>query len=388
MMRLSARALVRGVVVCCTLLLSACGQHGDTGSSRGIDLQKALGGGDTAGFARALAPRRFMFPADYGPHPRFRTEWWYFTGNLRDARGRAYGFELTFFRVALAPRRPAGASHWLTNQLYMAHFAVTDVPAGRFIARQRFARGALGLAGAQSRPFRVWTGDWSVRGSTGGGFPWRLHAVDRKAGLQLSLRPVQGVIVNGDRGLSRKGAAPGDASYYYSMPRLSAVGSLRVGGRSLSVHGTVWLDREWSTSALAPDQVGWDWFALRLSDGSDLMFYRLRDRGGSTDPHSAGTWVSPRGRIEHLGADAVKIDVLGHWRSPHGGRYPARWRLRVPSLGLDVKVQPLLADQELNLAVRYWEGAVRVRGMRAGSPVSGDGYVELTGYAGERPARR
>lgn len=374
-------ASLHALLVCCTLLLAACGRGEDANRDSGIDLQQALGGGHTAGFARALAPRPFSFPADYGPHPRFRTEWWYFTGNLRDRRGRPYGFELTFFRIALAPHKPAGASRWLTNQLYMAHFAVTDVPAGRFMARQRFARGALGLAGAQASPFRVWAGDWSVRGAAGGGFPWRLHAADKAASLELSLKPDQGVILNGDRGLSRKGSALGDASYYYSMPRLAAKGRLRVGGHTLRVHGTVWLDREWSTSALAPDQVGWDWFALRLRDGSDLMFYRLRDRGGRTDPHSAGTWVSPRGRVRHLGANAVKIDVLAHWHSPHGGRYPARWRLRVPSLGLDVVVQPLLADQELDLAVRYWEGAVRVRGERDGRKVRGDGYVELTGYA-------
>ncbi|WP_455384569.1 lipocalin-like domain-containing protein [Acidihalobacter prosperus] len=377
------------LAVCCTLLLAACGQQsGDAGRGAGIDLQQALDGGDTAGFARALAPRSFVFPADYGPHPRFRTEWWYFTGNLRDKQGRPYGFELTFFRIALAPHRPAGASHWLTNQLYMAHFAVTDASAGRFVAHQRFARGALGLAGARARPFRVWAGDWSVRGAAGGGFPWHLRAADETADLRLKLMPRQGVILNGEHGLSRKGPAPGDASYYYSMPRLAAAGKLRVGGRTLSVSGTVWLDREWSTSALAPDQVGWDWFALRLDDGSDLMFYRLRDRSGRTDPYSAGTWVSPQGQVEHLAADAVRIDVLGHWDSPHGGRYPARWRLRVPSLGLDVEVQPLLANQELNLAVRYWEGAVRVRGSRAGKTVSGNGYVELTGYAGARPVKR
>ncbi|MEJ2633305.1 MAG: lipocalin-like domain-containing protein [Acidihalobacter sp.] len=381
------RGLLLAVAVCGSLMLSACGQGGDARRT-GIDLQQALGGGDTAGFARALAPRPFVFPADYGPHLHFRTEWWYFTGNLHDTQGRPYGFELTFFRVALDPHKPTGASRWLTNQLYMAHFAVTDVPAGRFFARQRFVRGALGLAGARARPFRVWTGDWSVRGGANGGFPWRLYAADKQAALELALKPGQGVILNGDRGLSRKGSAPGDASYYYSMPRLAATGSLRLGGRTLKVSGTVWLDREWSTSALAPEQIGWDWFALRLSDGSDLMFYRLRDRGGSTDSHSAGTWVSPRGRVEHLGADAVKIDVLNHWDSPRGGRYPARWRLRVPELGLNLEVQPLLADQELDLAVRYWEGAVRVRGTRAGSPVSGDGYVELTGYAGKRPARR
>ena len=385
MMRMPVRVVL---VMCGALLLSACGRGGDAGGSVGIDLQQALGGSDTAGFARALAPRSFVFPADYGPHPRFRTEWWYFTGNLSDAQGRPYGFELTFFRVALAPRKPAGASRWLTNQLYMAHFAVTDVPAGRFVAHQRFARGALGLAGAQASPFRVWVGDWSVQSVAGDGFPWRLQAADKTAGLTLSLLPRQGVILNGDHGLSRKGSAPGDASFYYSMPRLAATGKLRLDGRTIGVHGTVWLDREWSTSALASDQVGWDWFALRLKDGSDLMFYRLRDRGGRTDPHSAGTWVSPQGRVEHLGADAMKIDVLAHWDSPRGGRYPARWRLRVPSLGLDVEVQPLLADQELDLAVRYWEGAVRIQGTRAGKAVRGDGYVELTGYAGARPVRR
>ncbi|APZ42485.1 lipocalin-like domain-containing protein [Acidihalobacter ferrooxydans] len=363
-------------------------------------MQQALGGSDTAGFARAYAPRPLTFPAAFGPHPHFRTEWWYFTGNLHGPQGQPYGFELTFFRIALAPQRPAGASPWLTNQVYMADFAMTDPAGKRFEAWQRFARGALGLAGAQAAPFHVWLGEWSVRHtghwrppSGGAGadapcatpgvcaaFPWRLHATHAGTTLSLRLVPAQGVVLNGDAGLSRKGAAPGDASYYYSMPRLAARGTLDLGGTHVAVSGTVWLDREWSTSALAPDQVGWDWFALRLRDGADLMFYRLRDRDGATDPHSAGTWVSPTGTVRHLTAKDVHIDVLGHWNSPHGGRYPARWRLRVPALGLSVEVTPLLADQELDLAVRYWEGAVGVVGTQHGRAVRGEGYVELTGY--------
>ncbi len=354
----------------------------DTGTPA-FTLGRLLHGEAAAGFARADHVRPFHFPTDHGPHPRYRSEWWYFTGNLHSPGGRRFGYQFTVFRFALAPQPPASPSPWATNQVYMAHFALTDVAGKRFHAFQRLARGAVGLAGARADPFRVWVGDWSVTGSPAG-FPWHLHARDKGVALDLTLTPSAPLVLQGDRGLSRKSSAPGNASYYYSIPRLATRGQITLDGIHLQVQGASWLDREWSTSALGADQAGWDWFALQLSDGSELMFYRLRRKDGTIDPHSAGTLVSPDGRVTRLSHGDVTVRVLDTWRSPDGTVYPARWELRVEPVHLDLHIRPLLANQELNLAVRYWEGAVGVSGHRDGHAVSGHGYVELAGYGDRR----
>lgn len=340
-----------------------------------------LGGEEPAGFARATVPRDFRFPDDHGPHPAFRHEWWYFTGNLRAPGGRRFGYQLTFFRFALSPARIDRGSRWATNQAYMCHFAVTDVRGNRFRFFERTGRGALGLAGATSRPFRVWIDDWSAEGEGIATLPIRLRAAEGETSVDLILDSARPVVPQGERGLSRKGAVPGNASYYYSMTRLTTRGNVRVEGTSFPVEGTSWLDREWGTSSLEKGQSGWDWFALQLSDGRDIMFYRLRRGDGGADPFSAGTLVLPDGSFRPLSSDDVRIETLEHWRSPESGaRYPSRWRLRIPSEGLELEVVPRIADQELRAAVRYWEGAVGVRGTSRGEPVGGDGYVELTGY--------
>jgi len=340
-----------------------------------------LGGEDPGGFARAMAPRDFRFPDDHGPHPGFRHEWWYFTGNLRAPGGRRFGYQLTFFRFALSPDLPDRQSHWATNQAYMAHFAVTDVEGRRFHPFERTGRGALGLAGATARPLRVWLDDWSAEGGKASTLPIRLRAAEDAASVDLVLDSARPVVLQGDRGLSRKGATPGNASYYYSMTRLATRGTVRIDGVSFPVEGNSWLDREWGTGSLEKGHAGWDWFALHLSDGRDLMFYRLRRGDGGTDPFSAGTLVLQDGSCRTLSPDDVRIEILETWRSPgSGARYPSRWRLLLPSEGLDLEVVPRLDDQELRTTVRYWEGAVGVRGTSRGGPVEGDGYVELTGY--------
>jgi predicted secreted hydrolase len=366
-------------------------------------------GASDSGFERAERVRAFEFPQDHGPHPGFRHEWWYFTGHVQAKDGERFGFEVTFFRVALAPRLGHGtasetgagatagtagtagavASRWRTRQIYVAHLAVTDIGRRRFHSTQRFARDALGLSGAQGAPFRVWLGGWSVAGAD----DWTLRAGDCAYRLDLRLHPLLAPVLNGDRGLSVKSDEPDTASYYYSIPRLEVKGAIvrggcRAGGaqahgmaRRLPVSGIAWLDREWGSGSLGPRERGWDWFALQLTDGSALMFYQLREEDGGRDPHSAGTWVDAGGSAHALASRDVQIDVLGRWRSPTGARYPARWRVRVAALGLDVTAAPVLADQELETTPRYWEGDVDVAGTRGGRPVSGEGYVELVGYA-------
>ena len=376
------------------------------------------GEGENDGFERATRPRELRFPADHGPHPRFRNEWWYFTGNLNDAAGRAFGYQLTFFRTALAPggggvaesearsrdetghgtappaspgaepgsgseSPPApdvGRSAWRSRQIYMAHFTLTDIEEQRFFAFERLSRGALELAGARADPFRVFLEDWSASGPPGT-WPVRLRASQDAIGIDLNVSPSKPLVLQGERGFSRKTADGSSASHYYSATRLETAGILRLGGESHEVGGTSWLDREWSSGGLSPDQLGWDWFALQLDSGHDLMWYRLRGRTPAAT-HSSGAWVPPSGAARSLPHGAASVRVTDHWRSTHGGTtYPAAWELDLPSERVSLQIHPRVADQELRVALRYWEGAVEVQGQVAGRPVRGVGYVELTGYA-------
>lgn len=364
--------------------------HEAAASSR---LAELLSDDDRAGYPVATQGRQFEFPRDHGPHPQFRNEWWYVTGNLDSAAGKRFGFELTIFRFALSPelqQAQESGSAWRTKQVYIGHFAVTDPGRERFYVIQRFSRGSLGLAGSTVQPLRVWLDDWSIgavrsvaRASRQAefGLPWRLHAADDDVTVTLTLVPLKAPVLNGIDGWSQKAAADGNASYYYSVTRLATEGMMRIGDEEFAVRGLSWLDREWGSSALSRDQQGWDWFALQLSDGSELMFYNLRRNDGTRDSHSAGTLTLADGSSTHLSRDDLTIDVLDSWESPLGGRYPTTWRLAAPRFDLDVFVNPVLDAQELDTTVRYWEGAVDVTGTRASLPVSGRGYVELTGYA-------
>jgi len=345
---------------------------------------RLLGAEADDGFARATAAREFVFPDDHGSHPEYRSEWWYFTGNLAGERGRHFGFELTFFRYALAPDDAAreGASAWRANQVWMAHFAITDTEGGRFVARERLTREALGLAGAAADPLKIWVKDWTAAGeAVDDELTLRLDARDDAIALRLDLRSTVRHVAHGDGGLDTKGAGSGNASYYYSVPRLAANGQVTVEGETFAVSGLAWLDREWSTSSLDPGTEGWDWFALHLSDGSSLMFYRLRGQGGEATPYSGGSLVHADGVRVPLAAGDATLTVLEHWTSDSSGvRYPVAWRLTAPKAGITLDVRPYLENQELDLSVRYWEGAVRIAGEGPGGPLTGQGYLELAGY--------
>jgi len=345
-----------------------------------------------AGYAQVLQPREFEFPLDHGPHPEYRQEWWYVTGNLDASDGERFGFELTFFRFALAPQlqsTPAAAfgaveSRWRTRQIYMAHFAITDVARRQFRFTQKLAREALGLAGAQIPPLRVWVDDWSLSAAAAEESHWHLHAAETGYELTLDARALQQPVLNGDRGFSRKSNDPGSASYYYSIPRVTVAGHLLRDGKPIAVHGLAWVDREWGSGTLGKNEQGWDWFALQFKDGSALMFYALRDRDGRRDSNSAGTWISASGQSRPLSSDQVEITVEDYWTNARGERYPGRWRVRVPTVGIDAEVRPVLPDQELTGSTRYWEGAVDVTAAGSGGQkADGRGYVELVGYAGQ-----
>jgi predicted secreted hydrolase len=351
----------------------------DSGGSR---LAQLLNDNDVAGFATATKPRTFTFPEDHGPHVAFRNEWWYLTGNLDGQDGERFGFELTIFRFLLKPPDARqNVSHWYSDQVYIGHFAISDADNNNFHVAQRFSRDALGLAGASAKPFRVWVEDWSIASQPASNSTWRVQAADEKISLDLNLTPLKPPVPNGKNGLSKKSAEPGNASYYYSIPRLQTEGFLQIGAQRFAVSGLSWLDREWSSSALSADQAGWDWFALQLDDGSDLMLYQLRRHDGARDLHSAGSWISASGASDYIDVSDFTIKTTKFWDSPLGGRYPSRWQIDIPGLGLQLDVQPVIDDQELNATVRYWEGAVDVSGQRSGERLEGRGYVELTGYA-------
>lgn len=343
------------------------------------ELARLLGSGESGGFEKALGPREFTFPEDHGPHEKFRNEWWYVTGNVDADNGDRYGYELTIFRFALAPDRVESPSAFRTNQIYIAHLALTDVEGQRFLVAEKYSRAAAGLSGASVEPFRVWIDDWSIADAGDG--TWRLSAASEDFSIDVRLLATKPPVLNGVNGLSQKSSEPGNASYYYSISRLKTSGTIELDGRLLSVSGESWLDREWSTSALSQDQVGWDWFALQLSDQTELMFYNLRKLDGSQDSTSSGTRIDANARSWSLGHQDVELTVTDTWESPAGGRYPAGWTLVVPDEDLRLEITPVLADQELFTLVRYWEGAVDVRGTRGGELIEGRGYVELTGYA-------
>lgn len=351
------------------------------------------------GYARALAPRPFKFPADHGSHPDFRTEWWYFTGNLQAEDGRRFGFQLTLFRRALAPAGTTAprASRFATRQAWMGHFALSDAgvevdrhgaievnraasraaSTGQFHAFERLERGAAGLAGARAHPFRVWLRDWVVSGGDDL-FPLHLRAGQGDVAVDLQLDRGKGLVLQGDRGLSRKNSMPGNASYYYSFTRLPASGLVRTADGVFRVTGQAWLDREWSSSALAADQSGWDWFALQLDDGRDLMVYRLRDQHGATHPYSAGMLVAANGTSTPLTAEQLSFSPGRTWRSETGERYPVVWELRAGDLQLQISA--LFDSQAHGGRFRYWEGAVQARGRDGEAAVSARGYLEMTGY--------
>jgi predicted secreted hydrolase len=335
-------------------------------------------------FARAYAARDFHFPQDHGPHPDFQTEWWYYTGNLADANGRQFGYQLTFFRRALVPpvNMPARQSDLASAQIYFAHFALTDVGSGQHVAFEKYSRGAGGLAGASAEPFHVFVEDWAVNGLTTAGDAVQLLAQNEAYSITLTLHSTKPLVTQGDRGWSAKSDAAGNASYYYSFTRLATTGTLRSPEGEYQVSGLSWMDHEWSTSALGPKAQGWDWFSLQLSDQRELMLFQVRNTDGTIDPVSGGMLIEPDGSTRRLSREQVKLDVLERWHSPQSGAdYPVRWRVTIADGAIELDVAARIQTQENMLSVVYWEGAMTLQGQSNGNPVSGSGYVELTGYS-------
>jgi predicted secreted hydrolase len=335
---------------------------------------------------QAAVPWKWLFPRDHGSHPDFRTEWWYFTGNLTDGSEKRFGYQLTFFRHGVFLKANDPANPWSVRDLYLGHFSLTDVSGGRFWYTERLSRKGPGLAEAAEEGMEVRLLGWQAK-MEGKGI--KLEARHPDMELSLDLTPTKPFVFHGENGLSRKGAKQGQASYYYSYTDLETKGLIRTSQSlsSFAVRGRSWFDHEFGSNQLAPDQTGWDWFSLHLSDGRDLMIYFLRRKDGSAEPSSSGTLVSPTGSAIHLPLSSIQVDVLDTWRSQKsGGRYPSRWKIRLASAGIEMDVASRVADQELmtkdSTGVIYWEGAVAGTGKSAGQTISCEGYAELTGYAG------
>ncbi|MFZ6045654.1 lipocalin-like domain-containing protein [Pseudomonas sp. CR3202] len=346
------------------LLLSACDAPSPAGEGfAGL-------GGTAEQFAQVTPGRALSFPADHGAHPDYRIEWWYVTANLVDQQGRAWGVQWTLFRSALQPG--STESGWGNQNLWMGHAALTG-PYGHRSA-ERFARGGVGQAGVETSPFKAWIDDWQFgsRAAAGAGLAdLELRADSGAFGYRLHLTSQKPLVLHGEQGFSRK-SGQGQASYYYSQPFFRAGGTLRLEGKTYPVEGQAWLDREWSSQPLAPDQRGWDWFSLHLDSGEKLMLFQLRHADGKH--YRAGTWISADGHARALGSDEIVMTALQQSRVA-GRELPTRWSLRIPSQGFDITSQPVQENAWMDTRYPYWEGPIRFSGSH-----SGVGYLELTGY--------
>jgi predicted secreted hydrolase len=326
-------------------------------------------------YRQAVPGYRFEFPRDHFSHPDFRTEWWYYTGNVQTGGGHAYGFELVFFRQG-EHRDSQNASAWQIDDVYLAHLALSDLAGGPFRYYKRLNRGGPGLAGASGSDARIWNGNWEAKWDLASGAQ-TLTAVAEGIRFNLRLTAQKSPVINGENGVSQKAEGAGKASYYVSYTRLAVEGTLN----GAEVSGTAWMDHEWFTHQLEASQQGWDWFSVQLENGPEFMLFQLRRKDGSIDPFSSGTYVPHDGRAVHLRREAFTLEPLEYWKSPNtGARYPVRWRITIPSLGVNLECRAARSDQELvaenGSGTTYWEGAVRYSGSARGS-----GYLEMTGYA-------
>lgn len=347
-----------------------------------VSSESTVGEFDKTFWKSARPDFEWNFPRDLAAHPNYKIEWWYYTGNLTTTNGRRFGYELTFFRTGIVAE-PRTESRWAIRDIYMAHFAVSDLDDKRFYFSERVNRHGIGWAGASVEEYKVWNEDWQAGGDLA---QQQIQAKTAECAIDLTLRPLKDLVLQGDNGFSRKGKSQDNASQYYSFTCLETKGSLRVGEETFDVSGLSWMDREFSSSFLEKEQRGWDWFAIQLDDGSDLMLYQMRRNDGGIDEHSHGLFVSPAGETVVLAIRDYELSPTEHWQSPHsGGRYPIAWDVTIPRLGLSLQLRAAFADQELRTPnstdVTYYEGAILVTGAAAGKPITGRGYQELTGYA-------
>jgi predicted secreted hydrolase len=340
--------------------------------------------GGSFAYRLALPGRSMAFPADHYSHPDYKTEWWYYTGHLETESGKRYGYQVTFFRFGVRDRQNNRQEQPLFTDLYMTHFALSDSAKKEFRFRERINRGYGGKAGAATDKYLVWNEDWKVEGDER---DHKIEVKDRATGLSLALKSLKPPVLHGANGHSQKGQGEGRASYYYSLTRMRTEGELTIDGKQEKVRGLSWMDHEFGSNQLREDQVGWDWFSIHLDNQTELMLYLMRRKDGSVDPYSSGTLVRADGSTKHLKLQDYGVRVVERWKSPKSGaEYPIKWHVTIPSEEIKLEIAPRFPQQELitnrSTRVTYWEGAVSVKGSFRVRPVSGQGYVEMTGYAG------
>ena len=326
----------------------------------------------------------YEFPADHGSHAGFKTEWWYFTGNLRSDTGKEFGYQLTFFRQGvLDPSRevPKG-SRFIQRDMKFAHFAVSEISANRFHHFQKVSRGAFGEAGFDKDLSVAWIDDWSCQRI--GLHTFRLKASGPKIQIDLQVTSSAPPVLHGENGLSQKSAGVGRASHYYSLTRMETNGTISIGEITHKVAGLTWFDHEWATNQLDSHQEGWDWFSLQCDDGSDLMLFQIRTANGGRDPFSSGTWIDADGIQRHIPNEDFELEPIDWWTSPKtNAKYPVAWKITIESLDLELRIAARFPTQELAIApVSYWEGSVSATGSINQRPLNARGYLEMTGYAG------
>ena len=345
------------------LLVSGCQQPSQMGSDFRLNFQAET---DQV-FAQADRVRAFQFPIDHGPHETYRSEWWYLTSLLRTDNGRLFGCQFTLFRQALTAQ-PERANDWQTGQVYLAHFAVADIQREQHLSFERLARGHPQQAGVTVQPFRAFLDNWELKSTTHDFAPLQLNAREEEYALSLELTPTKPIVLHGDRGWSRKG--PKNHSYYYSIPRMRAVGTLRTPEDSFAVTGTTWLDREWMTDVLADTHLGWVWFSLQLDNGEDVVLFRLRSKDPAQQEHGVGLFIDNSGKTQQLDDDDWSVKAIRYWHT-----WPVEWSVRLFDRTLQVRAA--FDDQLMTTHIRYWEGVVFVED---GKNRIGEGYLELTGY--------
>lgn len=341
----------------------------------------------TPQFQPALPGYTFEFPRDHGSHDEYGTEWWYYTGHLRSSSGKSYGFEVTFFRVGVAPAPVASSSRWDLKNVSLAHFAISDLSKKEFRYSERLNRSSRYTADATTGYLRVFNESWSVVELPNGA--WRLRADAKGDQIDLTLTTRKPPAVHGENGVSQKAEGLGYATHYYSMSRLAIDGAITSHGKKEHCSGLAWMDHEFGSSSLRESQQGWDWFSVQLDNEAELMLYIIRKRDGGADTTSSGSIILADGRVVHLTREQFRVKPLGKWHSEKSGAtYPMGWRVVVPGFGIDLTLHEALRDQELvtngSTNVTYWEGAVDVAGRFGGASAGGVGYVEMTGYDTKR----
>lgn len=330
----------------------------------------------------AMPGWQYKFPRDHHAHPEFKTEWWYFTGNLFDENGKRFGYELTFFREGIIPitERVEERSRFVVNELKFAHFTIMDASGRKFRFDQKASRGAFDDAGFDRASALAWIDDWSVQLNSAGDF--HLAALSTDAILDLTLTPQKHPVIHGENGVSLKATGEDHTSHYYSITKLGSRGTIKLNGKEIHVRGASWFDHEWASNQLAPHQVGWNWLCVQFTNDTELMLYQMRRDDGTIDPASSGTFVATDGSAAHLAARDFSMTSSAVWKSEKtGATYPVEWQIEIPSRQLRFKVRPVLSEQELALLpLIYWEGAVDISGSDRNP--NGVGYLELTGYAG------